>query len=57
VANEPLLISAAIFMFAFGMLVTVLERIRHPPTTPVITFAGIAGVTWDYVPPWSICAG
>ena len=42
--NESLLIGAAAFMLAFGGLVTVLERIRHPPATPVITFTGIAGV-------------
>lgn len=42
--NESLLIGAAIFAAAFGVVVTVLERIRHPPATPVITFAGIAGV-------------
>jgi hypothetical protein len=44
VANESLLIGAAAFMLAFGVFVTVLERIRHPPATPVITFTGIAGV-------------
>jgi hypothetical protein len=44
VANESLLIAAAIFLLAFGALVTVLERIRHPPATPVITFTGLAGV-------------
>lgn len=42
--NESLLIGAAVFMLAFGAFVTVLERIRHPPATPVITFTGIAGV-------------
>ena len=42
--NESLLIGAAIFAAAFGVLVTVLERLRHPPATPVITFTGIAGV-------------
>ena len=42
--NESLLISAAVFMLAFGVLVTVLERIRHPPATPVTTFTGLAGV-------------
>jgi hypothetical protein len=44
VTNESLLIGAAVFMLAFGAFVTVLERIRHPPATPVITFTGIAGV-------------
>ena len=42
--NESLLIGAAGFMLAFGVFVTALERIRHPPATPVITFTGIAGV-------------
>jgi hypothetical protein len=42
--NESLLIGAAAFMLAFGVFVTVLERIRHPPVTPVITFTGIACV-------------
>ena len=42
--NESLLISAAVFMLAFGVFVTVLERIRHPPATPMITFTGLAGV-------------
>lgn len=42
--NESLLIGAAVFMLAFGVFVTVLERIRHPPATPVIAFTGIAGV-------------
>jgi NhaP-type Na+/H+ or K+/H+ antiporter len=44
VTNESLLIGAAVFMLAFGVVVTVLERIKHPPATPVITFTGIAGV-------------
>jgi hypothetical protein len=44
VTNESLLIGAAVFMLVFGAFVTVLERIRHPPATPVITFTGIAGV-------------
>jgi len=44
VTNEYLLIGAAVFMSAFGVLVTMLERIRHPPATPVITFTGLAGV-------------
>jgi xanthosine utilization system XapX-like protein len=44
VTNESLLISAAVLMFALGVFVTVLERIRHPPATPVITITGIAGV-------------
>ncbi len=59
--NESLLISAAVFMLAFGTVVTWLERIRHPPATPLITFSGIAGVylglcatvehsRWAYVP-------
>ena len=42
--NESLLIGAAVFMLAFGVFVTVLERFRHPPATPVITFTGFAGV-------------
>ena len=42
--NESLLIVAGVFMLAFGVLVTVLERIRHPPATPIITFTGFAGV-------------
>lgn len=42
--NEFLLIGAAVFMLAFGVFVIVLERIRHPPATPVITFTGLAGV-------------
>ena len=42
--NESLLIGAAIFASAFGVLVTALEHIRHPPATPLITFVGIAGV-------------
>jgi hypothetical protein len=61
VTNESLLIGAAVFLLAFGVLVTVLERIRHPPATPVMTFTGIAGVylglcatvehiRWLYVP-------
>jgi hypothetical protein len=44
VTSESLLIGAAVFMLAFGVFVTVLERIRHPPATPLITFTGIAGV-------------
>jgi xanthosine utilization system XapX-like protein len=44
VTNESLLIGAAAFMFAFGVFLTVLERNRHPPATPVITFTGIVGV-------------
>jgi hypothetical protein len=44
VTNESLLVGAAVLMLAFGVLVTVLERIRHPPATPMITFTGIAGV-------------
>jgi len=44
VTNEVLLIGAAAFMLAFGVFVTVLEGIRHPPATPVITFTGLAGV-------------
>jgi hypothetical protein len=44
VTNESLLIGAAIFALAFGVLVTALEHIRYPPATPLITFAGIAGV-------------
>jgi hypothetical protein len=31
-------------MLAFGAFVAVLERIRDPPATPVITFTGLAGV-------------
>ncbi len=42
--NESLLIGAAVFMLAFGAFVTVLERIRHPPATPLVKFTGIAGV-------------
>ena len=42
--NESLLVGAAVLMLAFGVLVTVLERIRHPPATPMITLTGIAGV-------------
>ena len=42
--NESLLVGAAAFMLAFGVFVTLLERIRHPPATPVITFTLIAGV-------------
>lgn len=42
--NESLLIIAAVFMLAFGAFVTVFERIRHPPATPVLTFTGLAGV-------------
>ena len=42
--NESLLIGAAVFMLVFGAFVTLLECIRHPPATPVITFTGIAGV-------------
>jgi drug/metabolite transporter (DMT)-like permease len=59
--NESLLIGAAVFMVAFGVFVTVLERIRHPPATPAMTFTGLAGVylgpfatvehiRWLYVP-------
>jgi hypothetical protein len=44
VSNASLLIGAAVFMLAFGVLVTVVERTRHPPATPVITFTGLAGV-------------
>jgi xanthosine utilization system XapX-like protein len=44
VTDESLLIGAAVFMLAFGVFVGVLERIRHPPATPVITFTGLAGV-------------
>jgi hypothetical protein len=44
VTNESLLIGAAIFAAASGVLVTAFERIRHPPATPVVTFTGIAGV-------------
>jgi hypothetical protein len=44
VSNESLLISAAVFMCALGVLVGVLERTRPPPATPGITFTGIAGV-------------
>jgi hypothetical protein len=44
VTNESLLIGAAVLMLAFGAFVTVLERIRHPPATPVLTFTGLAGV-------------
>jgi hypothetical protein len=44
VTNQSLLIGAAVFIFAFGVFVTVLQRIRHPPATPVITFTGLAGV-------------
>lgn len=66
--GEFLLISAAIFMAAFGVLVTVLERIRHPPASPVVTFAGIAGVylglcafvehlRWLYLPCWILLLG
>jgi len=43
-SNESLLIGAAVFALAFGVLVTVLEHIRHPPAGPVINFTGIAGV-------------
>jgi len=61
VNNEALLVGGAIFLLAFGALVTVLEHIRHPPATPVINFTGIAGVylglcaelehlAWLYVP-------
>jgi hypothetical protein len=60
-SNESLLIGAAVLMLAFGVFVTVLERIRHPPATPMITFTGLAGVylglcatvehvRWLYVP-------
>ena len=42
--NKSLLIGAAVFAIAFGIFATVVERIRHPPATPVITFTGIAGV-------------
>ena len=59
--NESLLIGAAVLMLAFGAFVTVVERIRHPPATPMITFTGLAGVylglcatmehlRWLYVP-------
>jgi hypothetical protein len=44
VTNESLLITAAAFMSAFGVLVTVLERIRHRPATPMINVSGIVGV-------------
>jgi hypothetical protein len=61
VTNESLLISAAIVMLAAGILFTLLERVRHPPATPLITFTGIVGVylglcatversPWLYVP-------
>ena len=60
-SNKSLLISAAVFMVAFGALVTVLEHVRHPPATPLLNFTGIAGVylglcavvehvRWLYVP-------
>lgn len=66
--SESLLIGAAILMAAFGVLVTVLERIRHPPATPVVTFTGIAGVylglcalvehmPWLYLPCWILLLG
>jgi xanthosine utilization system XapX-like protein len=44
VTNESLLITTAAIMLAFGVFVTVLEHIRHPPATPVITFTGMVGV-------------
>jgi xanthosine utilization system XapX-like protein len=44
VTNKSLLIGAAVLMATFGILVTVLERIRHPPASPVVTFTGITGV-------------
>jgi xanthosine utilization system XapX-like protein len=43
-SNESLLIGAGVFAVAFGVLVTTLEHIRHPPAKPVINFTGIAGV-------------
>jgi hypothetical protein len=68
VTNESLLIIAAVFMLAFGTVVTLLERIRHPPATPLITFTGIAGVylglfatvehsRWLYVPCLALLLG
>ena len=61
VSNESLLIGAAVFVIAFGVLVTTLEHIRHPPAQPVLNVTGITGVylgfyaemehvPWMYVP-------
>jgi len=44
ISNESLLIGAAVFALAFGVIVTVFEHIRHPPARPLINFTGIAGV-------------
>ena len=57
VTNESPLIGAAVLIIAFGVFVSVLERIRHPPATPMITFTGLAGVYPDCAPPWSAFAG